>query len=156
MALLTNTDLHGGRAMSPFTAKEIEYLRGQRLGRLATAGADGAPHVVPVGFRLDAEGRSIEIGGHGLTRSKKWRDLHANPRAAFVVDDLASVSPWTPRGIEIRGRVELHGEGGTERFGAGGWDPEWLSIVPNRIVSWGIEGASFSQSARNARTVGAP
>ena len=36
--------------MSAFTEKEIEYLRGQRLGRMATVGRDGSPHVVPVGF----------------------------------------------------------------------------------------------------------
>jgi pyridoxamine 5'-phosphate oxidase family protein len=80
--------------MSPFTDKEIDYLRAQRLGRLATVGSDGSPHIVPVGFRLDAEAQTIEIGGHGLSKSKKWRDLQANPRAAFAVDDLASVNPW--------------------------------------------------------------
>ena len=93
--------------MGPFTEKEIEYLRGQRLGRLATVGFDGSPHVVPVGFRLDAEAAAIELGGHALSRSKKWRDLQANPRVAFVVDDLVSVNPWTPRGLEVRGRAEF-------------------------------------------------
>ena len=59
----------------------------QRLGRLATVGSDGSPHVVPVGFRLDAGAEAIEVGGQALSRSKKWRDLQANPRVAFVVDD---------------------------------------------------------------------
>jgi pyridoxamine 5'-phosphate oxidase family protein len=99
----------------------------------------GAPHIVPVGFRLDAEAATIEIGGHGLSKSKKWRDLQANPHVAFAVDDLASVNPWTPRGIEIRGRAQLHDRGGEERFGGGGWDSAWFSIVPQRIISWGIE-----------------
>ena len=136
--------------MSIFTDKEIEYLRGQRLGRLATVGSDGSPHVVPVGFRLEA-GR-IEVGGHGLSRSKKWRDLQANPRVALVIDDLASSQPWTPRGIEIRGRAELHDDGG-EKFGPG-WDQAWLRILPRRVVSWGISGAAFSPEGRSARTVG--
>jgi pyridoxamine 5'-phosphate oxidase family protein len=142
-------------AMSPFTDKEIEYLRGQRLGRLATTGGGGAPHIVPVGFRLDAQAATIEIGGYGLRRSKKWRDLQANPHVAFAVDDLASVDPWTPRGIEIRGRAELHHEGGEERFG-GGWDSVWFSIVPQRIISWGIEGPPFSEAGRSARSVASP
>ena len=43
--------------MSTFTEKEIEYLRGQPLGRLATVGRDGSPHVVPVGFRPEPRGR---------------------------------------------------------------------------------------------------
>jgi pyridoxamine 5'-phosphate oxidase family protein len=142
--------------MSPFTEKEIEYLRGQRLGRPATVGGGGAPHIVPVGFRLDAEAGTIEIGGHGLSRSKKWRDLQASPKVAFAVDDLASVNPWTPRGIEIRGHAELHESGGEERFGGGGWDSAWFSIVPQRIISWGIEGPAFSEAGRSARSVANP
>lgn len=138
--------------MSHFTEQEIAYLRGQRLGRLATVGADGSPHVVPVGFRLDADANAIEVGGHGLSGSKKWRDLQANPRIALVIDDLASVNPWTPRGIEVRGRAELHADGG-QKFGPG-WDKAWIRIVPQRIVSWGIEGAAFS-AGRKARTVNA-
>jgi pyridoxamine 5'-phosphate oxidase family protein len=139
--------------MSAFTAKEIEYLRGQRLARLATVGGDTAPHVVPVGFRLDADGEIIEIGGHGLSNSKKWRDVQVNPRVAFVVDDLETVSPWTPRGIEVRGVAELHMEGG-ERFGAGGWDSAWIGVRPQRIISWGIEGPVFLETGRSARSVG--
>lgn len=136
--------------MSHFTEKEIEFLRGQRLARVATVGGDGSPHVVPVGFRLDSEGQAIEVGGHGLSRSKKWRDLLANPRIALVIDDLVSVNPWTPRGIEIRGRAELHSDGG-DKFGPG-WDSAWIRIVPQRIVSWGIEGAPFSPTGRRARS----
>jgi pyridoxamine 5'-phosphate oxidase family protein len=139
--------------MGPFTDKEIEYLRGQPLGRLATAGPGGAPHIVPVGFRLGPEAATIEIGGHGLSRSKKWRDLQANQMVAFAVDDLVSTDPWTPRGIEIRGRAELHYSGGEERFGGGGWDSAWFAVLPRRIVSWGIEGPAFSDAGRNARSV---
>jgi pyridoxamine 5'-phosphate oxidase family protein len=139
--------------MSPFTDKEIEYLRGQRLGRVATSGTDGAPHVAPVGFRLNTEDGTIEIGGHGLSNSKKWRDLLANPQVAFVVDDLESVNPWTPRGVEIRGRAEIHDQGGEERFGGGGWDRAWFAVVPERMISWGIEAPAFSPGGRNARSV---
>ena len=133
--------------MSVFTDKETEYLRGQRLGRIATVGAGGSPHAVPVTFRLDADADSIEVGGRGLSASKKWRDLTANPRVAFVVDDLASVNPWSPRGVEVRGHARLHQEGG-ERFGPGAWDSVWIQVVPERIVSWGLE------EQRSARSVG--
>lgn len=139
--------------MSTFTEKEIEYLRSQRLGRLATAGSDGSPHVVPVGFRVDADAGVIEVGGHGISQSKKWRDLQTNPKVAFVIDDLASIQPWTPRGIEVRGRAELHDEGGDEKFGPG-WDRSWLRILPQRVISWGINGPAFSPEGRSARTVG--
>ncbi|MGA8014869.1 MAG: PPOX class F420-dependent oxidoreductase [Candidatus Dormiibacterota bacterium] len=140
--------------MGTFTEKEVEYLHGQRLGRVATVDGDASPHVVPVGFRLDDKTETIEVGGHGLSKSKKWRDLQANPRIAIVVDDLASVQPWTPRGIEIRGHAELQNEGGVERFGGGGWDSVWIRIVPERIVSWGLEGPAFSEAGRYARSVG--
>ena len=140
--------------MDPFTAKEVEYLRGQLLGRLATAGADCSPHVIPINFQVSEDGQVIEIGSRGMTTSKKWRDLQANSRVAFVVDDLASVDPWAPRGMEIRGRATLHNDGGVERFGAG-WDPAWIGVAPHRIVSWGIEGPPFSEGGRRrARSVG--
>ena len=94
--------------MSIFTPAEVSYLRGHRLGRMATVDAAGKPHAVPVGYRYD-QSDTITIGGHRPDRSKKWRDLHDNPHVAFVVDDLVSVDPWRPRGVEIR---ELHGANG--------------------------------------------
>ncbi|TDP97701.1 PPOX class F420-dependent oxidoreductase [Labedaea rhizosphaerae] len=141
--------------MSTFTAKEIEYLSAQPLGRLATVGRDGAPHVVPVGFRLSPDGDAIDIGGHGFGASKKWRDMQADPRVSFVVDDLESVDPWTPRAVSITGRAELHETGGTERFGKS-WDEAWIRIVPTRVGGWGVEGPAFSPEGRRSfRTVGA-
>jgi pyridoxamine 5'-phosphate oxidase family protein len=138
--------------MAAFSDKEIEYLKGQRLGRLATAGENGAPHVVPVGFRVSEDGNAIEVGGHGIGKSKKYRDLKANPKVAIVIDDLASVNPWTPRGIEVRGTAELHESGGTEKFGRG-WDEAWVRILPERIISWGVEAPPFSPGSRSARSV---
>ncbi len=125
----------GDLLMAIFSDKELDYLRTQRLARLGTADSTGAPHVVPVGFRVSEDADTIEVGGHGLSKSKKYRDIRANPRVAIVVDDLASVNPWTPRGIEVRGVAELHDEGGIERFGPGGWDKAWIQIKPQRIVS---------------------
>src|SRR5215813_12564295 len=103
-----------------FTEKEIEYLTGQRLGRLATVTAAGRAHVVPTGFRLNDERTAIEIGGHNLSgrRPLYLRNIEANPWVAYVVDDLASMNPWTPRGVTIRGRAEIRPEGG-ERLGRG-------------------------------------
>lgn len=122
--------------MSVFTATEIAYLQSQRLGRLATVGPDGQPHVVPVGFRYNPELDTIDIGGHDFARRKKFRDAQRNPKVALVVDDIASVSPWRVRGIEVRGEVEALRSGG-ERMGPG-FDPEMFRITPRRIVSWGL------------------
>jgi pyridoxamine 5'-phosphate oxidase family protein len=123
--------------MSAFTVAEVAYLRSQRLARLATVGPDGQPHVTPVGFRYNADEDTIDIGGHGFAGRKKFRDVQRNPRVAIVVDDLASVSPWVVRGIEIRGEAEILLTGGQDL--GSGFDPAMFRIRPRRIVSWGIE-----------------
>jgi pyridoxamine 5'-phosphate oxidase family protein len=124
--------------MSVFTDEEIEYLKSQLLGRLATGGPDGQPHVVPVGFRYNAELDTIDIGGHDFARRKKYQDVQRNPRVAFLVDALESVNPWRVRGIEVRGEAEVLRSGG-EALGPG-FAPDMFRIRPRRIVSWGIMG----------------
>jgi pyridoxamine 5'-phosphate oxidase family protein len=124
--------------MSVFTDEEIEYLKSQLLGRLATVGSDGQPHVVAVSFRYNAVLDTIDIGGHDFARHKKYRDVQRNPRVAFLVDDLESVNPWWVRGIEVRGEAEVLTSGG-EALGPG-FAPEMFRIRPRRIVSWGIMG----------------
>lgn len=136
--------------MNHFTDEEILYLREQRLGRLATVGPDGQPHVVPVGFRLNADLGTIDIGGHDFANRKKFRDVQRNPRVAFVVDDLVSVSPWRVRGIEVRGEAAILATGGAE-IGPG-FDPVMFRIRPRRISHWGLDDAQPLGS--NARTVG--
>ncbi len=64
--------------MSIFTPPELDYLATQRLGRLATAGSDNRPHVVPVGFSYNAELDTVDIGGHRFGSRKKLRDVQAN------------------------------------------------------------------------------
>jgi pyridoxamine 5'-phosphate oxidase family protein len=139
--------------MSTFTDAEVEYLNSQPLGRIATVGSDGRPHVMPVGFFYDPETQTIVIGGHNMAQSKKFRDAQRRPDVALVVDDLASVDPWTPRGIEIRGRAETHTDGGEEvgkRLGAGfPFNPAWILIRPRRILAWGLDGGSYALSARD-------
>ena len=133
--------------MSAFSQAEIAYLQSQRLGRLATVGPNSQPHVVPVSFRFNPEHDTIDIGGHGFAKRKKYRDVLGNPRVAFVIDDIVSVQPWTVRGVEIRGEAEVLTIGGTEL--GSGFDPEMFRIKPKRIISWGIDGTQFQQNARS-------
>ena len=146
--------------MSVFTDAEIDYLnRGPMqglLGRLATVGPDGRPHVMPLGVLYDPEADAIVIGGSAGTNmaaSKKFRDAQRHPDVAVVVDDLAAIDPWTPRGIEIRGRAEALTQGGEqvgERLDPGfRWDPAWIRIRPRRILAWGIDTGSFELTARD-------
>ncbi len=120
--------------MSKFTPEEIAYLQSQRLGRLATVSEKGELHVVPVGFRYNPEHESIDIGGHNIAPTKKYRDAVRYGRVAFVVDDV--LPPWKPRMIEIRGTVEGLREGGKEIVES--FSPDILRITPTRIISFGL------------------
>ncbi|HEY8340529.1 MAG TPA: PPOX class F420-dependent oxidoreductase [Egibacteraceae bacterium] len=128
--------------MSAFTPVELAYLTGERrLGRLATVGADGTPHVVPLGWSYDPDDDVIVITGHDMVRSKKFRDVARSGRAALVVDDV--LPPWRPRGVEIRGHAEAREA-----------PRPHIRLVPERIVSWGLDPDDGSDGrTRTARTV---
>lgn len=130
-----------------FTESELSYLKSQHLGRLATQKPNGTLQNSPVGmFQYNPDTRTIDIAGHNMDASRKYRNVADNGRAAFVVDDLASVDPWRPRCLEIRGHAEsLPTEG--ER-------PPIIRIHPTRIISYGIDEPdgdvhSYSINARN-------
>src|SRR5437588_591792 len=133
-----------GRTMSKFTSAEIEYMQGQRLGRLATVNEKGDLHVVPVGFRYNAEQDTIDIGGHNIVPTKKYREAVRHGRVAFVVDDV--LPPWKPRFVEVRGTVQALPEGGKEIMKD--FSPEIIRIYPTHIVSWGIDSDAFHPSSR--------
>lgn len=99
----------------PLTDAELAYLRSQRIGRLATVGPTGFPHVMPVRYELREDG-SLEFDADGV----KLRNLVAEPRVAFVVDTMG------PRqGVAIQGRASKVG-------------PERARLVPDRSFSWGL------------------
>jgi pyridoxamine 5'-phosphate oxidase family protein len=124
------------RVASVFTEPERRYLAGGRqLGRLATVGADGTPHVVPVAYIYNAARDTIDVGGAELEATKKFRDIARGGRAAIVVDDLESTDPWRPRGVEVRGRAE-----------AIAMPTPLIRIHPERIVSWGLERRSSART----------
>jgi len=128
------TVLNGGGLTSLTVDDSADLAR-----RIATVGADGTPHVVPVGWIYNAARETIDVGGYELQRSKKFRDVARTGRAAIVIDDLESTEPWRPRAIEVRGRAE-----------AIALPTPLIRIHPERIVSWGLE------QGRSARTVRSP
>jgi pyridoxamine 5'-phosphate oxidase family protein len=97
------------------TSSELDFLRSQRLGRLATVGPSGWPHVVPVMYALDDSG-AFEFDVDGV----KLRNLTADPRAALVIDAMGP-----KRGVAVQGRAELIG---TER----------ARLIGVRKFSWGL------------------
>lgn len=122
------------RTKAQFTPAELAYLLDeQRLGRLATADATGAPHVVPVGWAYNSDLGTIDISGRNFAATRKYRNAAANPQAAFVVDDV--LPPFRPRAVMVQGIAQplaAEHSGGTEAI---------IRIIPQRITSWGLDDA---------------
>ena len=112
--------------MSAFTPAERAYLGSQPLMRFASASLAGRPDVAPVVFQVD--GDDIVTGGFDIAHTVRFRNIQSNPRVSVVVDDLASVDPWSPRGIKVIGRAVIEENSGSPRF----------RITPDVIISWAI------------------
>jgi pyridoxamine 5'-phosphate oxidase family protein len=134
--------------MSAFTDKELEYLAGQKLGRIATIGADGQPHVVPTSFRHNPDHDSIDVGGMRMSQTKKLRDVQRTGRASIVVDDV--LPPWQPRMLEIRGEAEVS-SGGKTTFGDN-FDDVVVRIRPRRIIAFGIDDGQSGVAGRDVES----
>lgn len=119
----------GSASPGVFTEIELAYFATQRLGRLATAQPDGTLQNSPVGFDVNRTTGTIDIYGYRLARSQKYRNVADNGRAAFVVDDIASIEPWRVRCLEIRGvaeAVEVDGQ-------------PLIRLHPTRVISFGLD-----------------
>lgn len=130
-----------------FTEAERAYLDDQRIGRLATVDTAGAPQNNPVGFFVDEESGEILVGGLDLARTRKFRNVRANPNVAIVVDDLVSTSPWTVRGVEIRGTAQALDDVDPPRPGM---SRAILRIRPRWVGSWGLDPAEPGLQVRRA------
>lgn len=102
--------------MVEFTPQELEFLRSQRIARLATVGPSGWPHVVPVMYAFGADGASFEFDVDGV----KLRNLGHEPRAALVVDAMGP-----KRGLAVQGKTELIGS-------------DRARLTPAKKFSWGL------------------
>ena len=112
--------------MSSFTEAELAYLQSQPLMRFATASPTGKPDVAPVIFEVDRD--DIITAGFDITHTARYRNIQKNPQATLVIDDLATIDPWSPRGIKIIGTASIEEAGGSPRF----------RITPKVIISWAI------------------
>jgi pyridoxamine 5'-phosphate oxidase family protein len=123
------------------SAPEGEYLKNQRLARIATTSPQGEPEVSPVAFEYD--GKYFYVGSHDQSiffKTRRYKNIKkGNARVSLVIDDLQSVDPWRPRGIKVRGTAEVVEHDGM--FGKG----SYLRINPQVTMSWGIEPARDGQ-----------
>lgn len=98
-----------------FSPAELDFLRSQRIARLATVGPSGWPHVVPVMYSVDDNG-ALDFDVDGV----KLRNLTSEPRAAMVIDAMGP-----RRGLSIQGHVELIA-------------PERARLTPEHKFAWGL------------------
>ena len=123
------------------------------MARLATADAHGSPHVVPVCYAFDGRHiySAIDLKPKRVSarRLKRVRNILANPRVAFVVDEYGE--DWSALAyVLIRGKGEIL-EDGDEQIRAEALlrdkYPQYvnlleegctvLRITPETVNSWG-------------------
>ena len=139
-----------------FSQKEIEYLKSQRLARIATASVSSKeeegsiqPDVVPVGF--DFDGEYFYVGGMNILKSTKYKNVLKNNKVAIIIDDLKSVDPWDPRGIRIYGIADVVTRQGGYMESTGHSNPQYIRISPKKKWSWGIEEPVFVEGRFNVK-----
>jgi pyridoxamine 5'-phosphate oxidase family protein len=141
-----------------FSEREMEYLKSQRLARIATAAIVSSkkedkqeeeqeeqgsiqPDVVPVGF--DFDGNYLYVSGMNLLKSTKYKNILKNNKDAIVIDDLRTVDPWDPLGIKIYGTADIVTRQGGYMESTGHSNYQYIRITPNKKWSWGIEEPVF-------------
>lgn len=87
-------------AARQFSEAVLLFLQQPRMARVSTVDSDGAPHVVPMWYRIDDGVFQFTT----LLRRGTLRNLQRDPRVAFVVDD-DDVRAY--RGVMVAGRAEL-------------------------------------------------
>ena len=142
--------LRKGKAQfNMFSEAEINYLKSQRLARIATVSKKGQPDVVPVGLEFD--GKNFWVGSHSqqiFLRTHKFKNVRdGNKLVSLTVDDLESVDPWKPRCIKVYGTAEVEEHEG--QFGPG----KYLKVTPKVSWSFGIKGLKTPKGFFNLKTI---
>lgn len=137
-----------------FSEAERVFVAAARVGRLATADADGRPHVVPLCFAFVEERivSAIDVKPKRVEpmRLRRVRNIRANPSASLLVDryvedwealawvrvdgegriEQPGSEPHTPAVDALRAKYEQYREHPLE-------DRPILLIEPERVRSWG-------------------
>jgi PPOX class probable F420-dependent enzyme len=92
------------------TDDERQFLEGQKVARLATAGADACPHVVPICFAVLGNTLYLTIDEKPKRRSKaplkRIANIRENPLVAVVADHYDD--DWCQLGwVMVQGRAEV-------------------------------------------------
>ena len=147
------------RGARPIEAVKIseevrDFMEAQRVGRLATADAEGAPHVVPVCYAFDGHliysALDLKPKRVPWRRLKRVRNIEVNPSVALVIDRYSE--DWSQLAyVLIRGVADIVETGEEQGRGVSllrARYPQYdallaegrpvLRITPDRVVSWGL------------------
>ena len=139
--------------MATLTSQEAAVIEARRVARLATADAQGVPHVISICFAWDGD-RFYSVLDRkpkrtSLMRLKRVRNILSNPNVALLLDhyeeDWARL--WY---VLVTGTAQLIQEGEEHRHAIGllrekypqyrhmdmGESPV-IKVTPERITSWG-------------------
>ena len=106
-----------------------EILRTATLARLAYAGVDGTPRVIPIGFLWT--GQAVVLATHPT--APKFAALRARPRVALTID-----TPSPARSLLLRGEAAIEVVDGPV--------PEYLEAAAKSME--GEELAAFEEASR--------
>src|SRR6185503_19521922 len=132
-----------------FTKRVANLLRLERASRVATVGAAGMPHVVPVCHVLVGDRLYFGSGDN-----RKIKNLRENPRLALTVDVYTDA--WDQlRGVMVQGRARLIDRGPAFRrirdriyakyahyrrdAALSPSDSVIVELVPTHVFAWGLD-----------------
>lgn len=97
-------------------AEARSRFAGAEVLRLATAGADGRPHVVPCTFAVDGDGRvviGVDNKPKSSVRLRRLANIEVNPQVSMLVDNYSAdwEQLWWARGDGIATISRSGGEG---------------------------------------------
>jgi len=121
-------------AFNGFSPQERAWLASQRLGRLATVSPNGVVGNAPVTYFVRADD-TIDIGGMRMGTTKKFRNVQAGSRVAFVVDIVETTGGWHPIYLEIRGTAEALSD---VEPPADGFSREVIRVHPDWVKSFNL------------------
>ena len=149
-------DLREGTTTPPGLSIKPEvqaYIDAHRVARLATADAQGTPHVIPICYAFDGHhvysALDLKPKRVAALRLKRVRNIMANPRVALVIDDYSE--DWSALAyVLIRGVAEIVEDGEELRRAEAMLRDKYpqyqelleegctvLKITPDGITSWG-------------------
>ena len=139
--------------MLTLSPEDRAFLHQARVGHLATASADGVPHVVPICFVFDGACLYSPIDAKpkrvSASRLRRLKNLRENSRVSLVVDHYEE--DWARlRYVLISGRGDILEDGAERerahgllrekypqyRTMAGFGEGPLVRIIPEKIVTW--------------------